>query len=131
VFDIRSESYDPVYGRFNLTNYSRGVVQMTLTKRRAVLLLISSAGSALSFGGLLIHSEAALGSEVSIQGEVLGRGAPCVQFRMDNGETVSLEGASPQSFKSGMKLKLLGNWMRISTCMQGRAFRVSHSEDIQ
>ena len=69
--------------------------------------------------------------ESEIQGEVLGPGAPCVQFRMDNGETVSLDGASPQIFKAGMQFKVSGSWMRISTCMQGRAFKVLDAEEIK
>ena len=44
--------------------------------------------------------------DTKIQGKVLGKGAPCVQFLIDDGETVSLEGALPQLFKSGMKFKL-------------------------
>ena len=104
---------------------------MTHKNRSAVPLPLFYAAMALNLGGMVQRSEAALSSEVAIQGEVLGKGATCIQFRVDNGETVSLEGASPQSFKSGMKLKLFGNWMRISTCMQGRAFRISHSEEIR
>jgi hypothetical protein len=81
--------------------------------------------------GLTRNSDAAVNADIIIDGEVMGQGAPCVQFRLDNGETVSLEGASPQLFKTGMKFKLSGNWMRISTCMQGRAFKVSHSEEVK
>lgn len=74
---------------------------------------------------------AGMGSEIKIQGQVLGQGAPCVQFRLSTGETISFDGAPPQQFKRGMKLAITGNWMRNSTCMQGRAFRVSQSQEIQ
>jgi hypothetical protein len=67
---------------------------------------------------------AVLSDETWIRGEVLGQGAPCVQFRIDGGETISLQGASPQEFQQGMRLKLSGQWLRVSNCMQGRAFRV-------
>jgi hypothetical protein len=82
-------------------------------------------------GGLGQSSEAAVEADTKLQGEVLGQGAPCVQFRVDNGETISLDGASPQQFKRGMKLEIEGTWMRVSTCMQGRAFRISQSREIQ
>jgi hypothetical protein len=101
-------------------------------KSGALLTMVFFAATILAaFCGSVALSEAAVDADANIQGEVLGLGAPCVQFRMDNGETVSLEGASPQHFKSGMKFKLSGNWMRVSTCMQGRAFKVLHSDEIQ
>jgi hypothetical protein len=67
---------------------------------------------------------AALGEDIILSGTVLGKGAPCMQFRTSTGERISLQGVSPQDFKTGMKLRLTGRWLRISNCMQGRAFGV-------
>jgi hypothetical protein len=69
-------------------------------------------------------AEQGVAGDIELKGEVMGLGAPCVQFRIDGGETISLQGASPEEFQQGMKLKLSGQWLRISNCMQGRAFRV-------
>jgi hypothetical protein len=104
-----------------------GIQEMTFAGRMAFLAVLASATF---LGGLLARTEAAVDAGTKIQGEVIGQGAPCVQFRMDSGETVSLDGASPQQFKRGMKLELEGTWMRMSTCMQGRAFRVLQSKEI-
>ena len=71
-----------------------------------------------------LAAEKSMDGEVELLGVVMGLGAPCVQFRVDSGETISLQGASPQEFQEGMKLRLSGQWLRISNCMQGRAFRV-------
>jgi hypothetical protein len=83
------------------------------------------AGAALLAAASLPQAaEQSVDGGIELKGEVMGLGAPCVQFRIDSGETVSLQGASPQEFQKGMKLSLTGNWLRISNCMQGRAFRV-------
>jgi hypothetical protein len=73
---------------------------------------------------------AALGEDITLSGTVLGKGAPCVQFRTSAGERISLQGASPQVFKTGMKLRLTGRWLKISNCMQGRAFGVATHHEI-
>ena len=85
--------------------------------------MIASA-SLLAASVLAQSAERSVGGDIELTGEVMGLGAPCVQFRIDGGETISLQGASPQEFREGMKLSLTGNWLRISNCMQGRAFRV-------
>jgi hypothetical protein len=83
------------------------------------------AGAALlAATALSLAAEKSMDGEVELRGVVMGLGAPCVQFRVDSGETISLQGASPQEFQKGMKLRLYGQWLRISNCMQGRAFRV-------
>jgi hypothetical protein len=66
-----------------------------------------------------------LDGDVTISGTVIGKGAVCVQFRMTDGETISLQGASPQDYKQGEEFQLTGAWLRVSNCMQGRAFRIS------
>jgi hypothetical protein len=76
-------------------------------------------GAPASFG-----ADSGVAGDIELRGEVMGIGAPCVQFRIDGGDTISLQGASPQEFQEGMKLVLTGQWLRISNCMQGRAFRV-------
>jgi hypothetical protein len=84
-----------------------------------------------SLAVFLLIAGVAVGADLKISGEVLGQGAPCVQFLTDSGETVSLDGASPQDFKRGMRFEISGTWMRISTCMQGRAFRVLEYKEVQ
>lgn len=78
----------------------------------------------LAAAALPLAAEKSMEGDVELLGEVMGLGAPCVQFRVDSGETISLQGASPQEFQEGMKLRLFGQWLRVSNCMQGRAFRV-------
>ncbi len=62
---------------------------------------------------------------IEITGEVVGRGAVCMQFRIDGGETISLENAPKQIFETGARFELKGDWLRVSRCMQGRAFAVT------
>jgi hypothetical protein len=61
---------------------------------------------------------------IEITGEVVGRGAVCMQFQIEGGDIVSLENASSQIFETGARFLLKGDWMRVSRCMQGRAFAV-------
>lgn len=77
------------------------------------------------------QGSAALGENVTISGTVAGKGAPCMQFRVSSGETISLQGASPQEYKTGARFRLTGVWLRVSNCMQGRTFRVSSRVKIQ
>jgi hypothetical protein len=110
-----------------LTNQARfGVIAAAKTgSARCFAVCLTLAAHA----GIVQAAEAGMQEPVILKGEVLGKGAPCVQFRAQNGETVSLHGASPQMFKKGMNLRLSGSWMRVSNCMQGRAFRVTaHSK---
>ncbi len=92
-----------------------------LKKIAAVALLVAFAG----------HGEAALSADITLSGTVAGKGAPCVQFRLASGETISLQGASPQEYSKGARFRLTGVWLRVSNCMQGRAFRVSSRVKIQ
>ena len=62
---------------------------------------------------------------IEITGEVVGRGAVCVQFQVDGGDTVSLENAPKQIFETGARFLLKGDWVRVSRCMQGKAFAVT------
>jgi hypothetical protein len=87
-----------------------------LKKMSAIALLAALAGP---------QETAALGAEITVSGTVAGKGAPCVQFRLSSGETISLQSASPQNYEKGARLRLTGVWLRVSNCMQGRAFRVS------
>lgn len=61
---------------------------------------------------------------LEISGTFAGQGIVCPQFRMDDGETISLSGAYPAQMKLGEKLTLSGRWAPESKCMQGREFRV-------
>ncbi|MCE6967294.1 hypothetical protein [Cereibacter sphaeroides] len=62
-----------------------------------------------------------------ITGTALGRGVLCPQFRLDDGEQISLEGLPPGSSAPapGQRLRLTGSFLRASRCQQGRAFRVT------
>ncbi len=70
-------------------------------------------------------------SQVVIVGEVLGRGITCLQFHMQAGETISLQGKIPNPFAKGQKLRLTGRFVEFSTCMQGRSFLVERFEPIE
>lgn len=59
-----------------------------------------------------------------IRGTYVGPGVTCPQFRLDTGETVSLSALSQPNLKPGDRLILGGRWMAMSTCMQGRDFRI-------
>lgn len=89
-----------------------------------------AAAALLAVCALASAAEQGVDGDIELKGEVMGLGAPCVQFRIDGGETISLQGASPQEFREGMKLSLTGNWLRISNCMQGRAFRVVQHKNL-
>lgn len=60
----------------------------------------------------------------SIVGTFVGAGVLCPQFRLEDGETVSLSGAVPAEITAGTELTLNGRWAFESKCMQGREFRV-------
>jgi len=57
-----------------------------------------------------------------LRGQIVGGGAPCVQFRTDAGEQISLEGATARDFPIGAQVEITGHFVAISRCMQGRGF---------
>ncbi len=61
-----------------------------------------------------------------IDGEVIGAGVLCPQFRLLTGETISLESLPPATpaLTPGARLRLSGQFARASRCQQGRAFLV-------
>ncbi len=61
---------------------------------------------------------------VRLQGQIVGGGAPCVQFLTDSGQQISLEGASHQTFEIGVRFEITGRFVQVSRCMQGRGFVV-------
>jgi len=63
-----------------------------------------------------------------ITGAYVGPGAPCPQFRLTNGETISLSGAYPK-LVIGQPITLSGLWVGRSKCMQGREFNVEPARD--
>lgn len=65
---------------------------------------------------------------VVVRGEVVGGGAPCVQFRTDDGRQISLEGASHRDFAIGDRFELTGQFVAMSRCMQGPGFNVTHQD---
>jgi hypothetical protein len=65
---------------------------------------------------------------ISITGTFLGKGVECPQFRLENGEQISLSGTIPEH-QVGDEATLTGRWSMISTCMQGREFRVSKARE--
>ncbi|MFW2541898.1 hypothetical protein ACN2XU_04590 [Primorskyibacter sp. 2E107] len=59
-----------------------------------------------------------------ITGHYVGPGVTCPQFQLDTGETISLSGVQETALQPGTPVVLEGLWQRMSTCMQGRDFRV-------
>jgi hypothetical protein len=57
-----------------------------------------------------------------IAGEYLGRGVECAQMRLPTGEEISIEGQDFSEIALGTRLRLTGEFARMSRCMQGRAF---------
>lgn len=57
----------------------------------------------------------------TVSGMLIGPGVECPQFRLDDGEVISLVGAAPDQPGS---YQLTGRWARFSKCMQGRSFQV-------
>lgn len=70
-----------------------------------------------------------VGLDLEIDGEVIGPGVECVQFRMASGEQISLQGSPVLQLQPGTPVRLTGVFLRMSTCMQGRTFRVSAAQD--
>jgi len=58
-----------------------------------------------------------------ITGSYVGPGVECPQFRLEDGETVSLV-AMPAEIETGEPVTLTGRWPMFSKCMQGRTFYV-------
>ena len=60
-----------------------------------------------------------------IDGTYLGPGVECPQFRMTTGEQISLRGDALDHLTIGVLLQLTGQFLRVSPCMQGRAFHIT------
>lgn len=63
-----------------------------------------------------------------ITGAHAGPGVVCPQFRLADGETVSLSGDTASVAAAGT-VTLRGRWMTRTKCMQGREFRVEGVEE--
>jgi len=64
---------------------------------------------------------------LEITGVYIGKGVECPQFRLPDGEQISLDGPGFDRPPVGSALTLTGRFVNISTCMQGRTFLVSAS----
>lgn len=62
--------------------------------------------------------------EVIIVGTPFGRGVECALLRLKSGEMITLTGDLSE-LRRGEAALLAGDWVRVSTCMQGRTFQVS------
>ncbi len=82
---------------------------------RAALLVLASTGAVMANG--------TTPATETITGVFLGPGVECPQFRLEDGEQISLTGPVPEA-EIGSRLVLSGHWAAISFCMQGRTFRV-------
>lgn len=85
-----------------------------------LLLLLSTAGG--NAGGM--EKTSTSDGMVTLSGTYVGQGVNCPQFRLEDGETISLSGNYPALVASGGPIVLTGRWARESKCMQGREFRV-------
>lgn len=90
-----------------------------------IALVAALCGVGGAFAGGLPQPEAGLQLQ-EIDGEVIGAGVLCPQFRMLSGEAISLESLSPATptLTPGLRLRLSGQFARASRCQQGRAFLV-------
>ena len=57
----------------------------------------------------------------SLPGTRIDGGVECPQFRLTDGEVISLMGTPPDALGA---YTLVGRWARVSKCMQGRSFQV-------
>jgi len=80
----------------------------------------------LAMAGSLMANGPETGLE-TIRGVLLGPGVECVQFRLDDGEQISLTGAVPEVVP-GTALTLTGRWAMVSYCMQGRTFSIADED---
>jgi len=80
---------------------------------------------ALTAGLLLVAEGPARGDGTpapeTLVGALTGAGVECPQFRLADGEVVSLTGQPPAELGN---YKLTGRWARFSYCMEGRTFDV-------
>lgn len=58
-----------------------------------------------------------------VSGTLQGNDVFCPQFKLIDGETISLSGDFPKA-ASGTKFELIGRWREKSKCMRGRELRV-------
>lgn len=61
-----------------------------------------------------------------IEGTFLGPGVECPQFLMTTGEQISLRGDGLDRMTIGALFQMTGQFLRVSPCMQGRAFQITH-----
>lgn len=64
----------------------------------------------------------------TVEGALTGAGVECPQFRLPDGETISLTGQPP---KDPGSYRLTGRWARFSYCMEGRTFDVQTFVEIK
>ena len=88
-----------------------------------IVLVTALCGVGGALAGGLPQPEAGLQPQV-IDGEMIGAGVLCPQFRLLTGETISLESLPPAALTPGQRLRLSGQFARASRCQQGRAFLV-------
>ncbi len=92
-------------------------MQRTTRRRAAAACIALAVGLATPWGPAVSAAE-----PIEIAGTPAGRGVVCPQFRLDDGELVSLTGEAPP--EGAGRVVLSGRWQPRSPCMQGRSFRV-------
>lgn len=64
-------------------------------------------------------------AQTDITGEFLAPDVLCPRFRLIDGEEISLDSLpSDPALRPGARLRLTGRFLRVSRCLQGRAFDV-------
>ena len=89
-----------------------------------MILLLSRAVIAVGLLGATHGFNKVSESTLTVTGTIAPRGMNCPRIKLEDGKMASLMGVSP-SLTPGTKVRLEGQWVRMSTCQQGPTFQAT------
>ena len=73
-------------------------------------------------------TKSATSAEITITGLATNEGVECPAVRGDDGKLYTIVGKDTQKLTPGVRVKITGNIVEVSTCMQGTTIRASSVE---
>ncbi len=89
-----------------------------------MILFLSRVFTAISLLGAVQGVINVSDNTLTVTGTIAPRGMNCPRIKLEDGKMASLMGVSP-SLTPGTKVRLEGQWVRMSTCQQGPTFQAT------